>query len=324
MLWGIGIGSCASADAADWSGRWAARSVDRVYEVVSIRPGERAGGSWRVAIDRPKGSWLDPGGMVERLGGVPVHEDCRVLSESADALEIVEPAEGRDGTRYHLSKLDDGHLVLMIVDAGVELLLERARPGESVSSDWPHEAVTLIQRWPDNAEMTALFDSDQAYRDQVDRESAHGRPIDMTAMRVADEARRTRAQALIDAGALHSGADFYHAAFVFQHGEGAPSHLKAHALAIAAAARGYGAASWIAAASLDRYLTDKGEPQIFGTQYPFRPGGAVTQEPYDRTLLTDGLRAAVGVRSLASQEERRKAYETRRQRDRAVAASAGQ
>jgi hypothetical protein len=276
-----------------------------------------------VAIDRPKGSWLDPGGMVEKLGGASERKEYRVLSESADALEIAESTNGGDGTRYRLAKLDDGHLVLTIVDVGVELLMERAQPGESVSSDWPRGAVTLIQRWPDNAEMTALFDSDQAYRNQVDRESAHGRPIDMAAMRVADEARRMRAQALIDAGVLHSGADFYHAAFVFQHGEGAPDHLKAHALAIAAAARGYGAASWIAAASLDRYLIDKGEPQIFGTQYPFRPGGAVTQEPYDRSLLTDELRAAAGVRSLGSQEERRKAYEARRQRDRAVAASAG-
>lgn len=314
-LWVVSVCSAVPAAAADWSGSWAARTVDRTYEIVSIRPEAPAGDGWRVTIRRPEGSWLDPGGMVSRLGGKAESIDYRALSPAPDTLETAAPAEGAKGARYRLSKLADGRLHLTIIGAGVELLLERARPDETVSSEWPEEEVTLVQRWPDNPEMTRLYD-----RDQADRALKPGQSIDWAVVGPADAARRKRTEALIADGALHSGADFYHAAFVFQHGDSASDFLKAHVLAIAAAAQGYGAASWIAAASLDRYLMNKGEPQVFGTQYRLPPDAPATQEPYDRTLLTDGMRAAAGVPSLAAQERRRDAYDARRHKDHASTA----
>lgn len=68
---------------------------------------------------------------------------------------------------------------------------------------------TDVQSWTKNAEMTAIFEADQAARQA-------GPDIDWEVVSREDEARRVRTKALLDAGALQSGDDFYHAAFVFQ------------------------------------------------------------------------------------------------------------
>lgn len=149
-----------------------------------------------------------------------------------------------------------------------------------------------------NAEMTAIFDADQA-----DREA--GAKIDWSAVRPRDLARRARTKALLDAGALQSGDDYYHAAFVFQHGDDANDYLLAHTLAVVAIARGRQDATWIATATLDRYLQRIGQKQVFGTQYTRLQDQPWTQEPYDRTLISDRLRAALGVPDQAAQDRRR-------------------
>lgn len=151
---------------------------------------------------------------------------------------------------------------------------------------------------PSNAEMKAIFDADQA-----DRKA--GPDIDWEKVAAADAARRARTRALLDAGALRSGDDNWHAAFVFQHGGTPEDYLMAHTLAVIAAARGRRGATWIAAATLDRYLQSIGQKQIYGTQYMTPQGGATTQEPYDRTLVSDALREEMGVPTQAEQEERR-------------------
>lgn len=155
-----------------------------------------------------------------------------------------------------------------------------------------------------NPEMTAIYDADQAAR-------ADPASIDWNVLRPADAARRARTQALLEAGQLGSADDFYHAAFVFQHGDTPDDFLKAHALATVAAARGKPEAAWIAAATLDRYLQRIGQAQIYGTQFQGRPDMSWTQEPYRRDLLPDALRKATGVPSLAEQEQQRKEWERR-------------
>lgn len=154
----------------------------------------------------------------------------------------------------------------------------------------------------DNQEMTALFAADQAARD-------HPATIDWKVLWPADKARRVRTQALLDAGKLSSGNDFYYAAYVFQHGNEAEDCLKAHALAVVAIARGKQEATWIAAATLDRYLQRIGQPQIYGTQFLHPSGQHWTQEPYRRDLLSDAVRKASGVPPLAAQEGERQDWE---------------
>jgi hypothetical protein len=155
---------------------------------------------------------------------------------------------------------------------------------------------------PTNAEMTAIYDADQKARQNPQH-------IDWAVVGAADEQRRIRTQALIDAGALQSGDDFLHAAFVFQHGGKPDDYLKAHLLAMVAVARGKPAATWIASATLDRYLRSIGQPQVLGTQFKVSQDGKATQDPYARTLLSDPLRQALRVPTLAEQEEQRRQYE---------------
>lgn len=155
-----------------------------------------------------------------------------------------------------------------------------------------------------NPEMTAIYAADQAARE-------HPATIDWDVLRPADQARRARTQALLDAEQLNSADDFYHAAYVFQHGDEAEDYLKAHALAVVAAARGKPEAAWIAAATLDRYLQRIGQPQIYGTQFLRPPGEKWTQEPYRRDILSDALRRATGVPPLAKQEDQREDWERR-------------
>lgn len=151
--------------------------------------------------------------------------------------------------------------------------------------------------YPTNTEMTALFDADQADR--------HAPTIDWRVVGPADAARRDRTQRLLDDGSLASGEDFYHAAFVFQHGDKPDDYLKAHVLATVAAARGHRKAAWISAATLDRYLQAIDRPQVLGTQFQTSSDGITTQGEYDRALISDALRAALGVPSLADQERKR-------------------
>ncbi|HWC56367.1 MAG TPA: hypothetical protein VG434_05300 [Sphingomicrobium sp.] len=154
---------------------------------------------------------------------------------------------------------------------------------------------------PGNSEMTAIFDADQADRNTPN--------IDWSSVVPRDVARRARTKALLDGGRLHTGADFLHAAFVFQHGDTPNDYLLAHTLAVIAAARGEKGAAWIAAATLDRYLVNIGQKQIYGTQFMTHANQPVTQEPYDRSLISDSLRTALGVPPIKDQEEQRKEFE---------------
>jgi hypothetical protein len=118
----------------------------------------------------------------------------------------------------------------------------------------------------------------------------------------ADAARREQTRRLLEAGALHSGEDYRHAAFVFQHGDSPADYLLAHALAMVAVTKGEATAIWIAAATLDRYLQTIGQKQIFGTQFltHSQNGREVwTQEPYDSE--PDFRRATGSVRSSSTE-----------------------
>jgi hypothetical protein len=151
-----------------------------------------------------------------------------------------------------------------------------------------------------NAEMAAMFAADQSQRtaDIEDHEAAAQ----------ADAERRQRARALYEGGALTTGADFFGAAFIFQHGREPRDYLFAHTLAMRSLALGFKDAGWIAAAALDRYLQSIGQPQVYGTQYRFPEEGGVTMEPYDRTLLSDTQRRATGAGDLSAQERKLAEY----------------
>lgn len=163
------------------------------------------------------------------------------------------------------------------------------------------EASTQEASAQDNAEMAAIFAADQAIR-QVAPEKFRDRAF-VDEMLAADAARRVQTRALLDAGALRTGKDYRAAAFVFQHGSTPEDYLLAHTLAVAATARGADG-SWIAAATLDRYLQMTGKPQIYGTQTRKTNDAPATLEPYDRALVPDSLRTALAVPPQAEQDAR--------------------
>lgn len=155
--------------------------------------------------------------------------------------------------------------------------------------------------WPTNAELTSMFLEDQRARQDI-------KNIDWPTLRNADAKRRARTDFLLKSSGVKSGDDFFHAAYIFQHGYAASDYLEAHALAMTAIARGRGDAAWIAAATLDRYLQTIGQKQIYGTQF-LQSGDHYTQEPYDRGFLPDIVRRAVGVPPLADQADELKKWD---------------
>jgi len=144
----------------------------------------------------------------------------------------------------------------------------------------------------DNEELQLIFESDQEDRS----------PPDWERIRTEDPKRRARVAELLQAGAARTGADFLHAAMVFQHGRTPEDYLQAKELALRAVELGRADAKWLAAAAEDRYLMVSGQPQKFGTQFRAKGGAWVLHDVDPSTSDTD--RASMGVPTLAAQQER--------------------
>lgn len=293
-------------------GRWAVRAGGRTLILLEI---ERApGGGWTGRMVRPDHFSVSVGNgtrpfIFSEVTGPTVTRRILRISPELDVLSLAvegsQPGETDRfrfvnrtgaGARLYFDGIDDSFL-----------LLTPAVAGEAVAASWPSgRSYAAEVEWPTNAEMTTIFEADQA-----DRSAGVSAAIDWSVVTPRDLARRARVRTLLDAGALASGDDFYHAAFVFQHGSEPGDYLLAHSFALIAAARGRPDATWIGAATLDRYLQNIGRPQIYGTQYSTPRGRPVTQEPYDRALVSDALRAALGVPDQAGQERQRATFEAR-------------
>jgi hypothetical protein len=144
----------------------------------------------------------------------------------------------------------------------------------------------------DNAELDRI-----AREDQDDRKPGlHG--IDWARVKPRDDARLARTRELYASGALRTGADWFRAALILQHSSEEDDYLLAHEMSVAAVAQGHKEASWLAAASEDRFLLRIGRKQRFGTQYgPADQPGKYQLAPTE-AQVTDALRAVLGVPSL--------------------------
>jgi hypothetical protein len=178
--------------------------------------------------------------------------------------------------------------------------LEKVSP--AVASDWESRQYFLDDSDILNSEMQQIWEADKKDR-QLPYEKIVWSVVDK-----ADAARKEATRKLLAEGKLHTGADFERAALIFQHSDAPDDCLLAHTLAVAAVARGEASATWMVAATLDRYLQAIHQPQIYGTQTDVEHE-PVTQEPYNRGLVSDALRSLLNVPSQAAQEELRKQYE---------------
>ncbi len=145
----------------------------------------------------------------------------------------------------------------------------------------------------DNAELARMFQQDQDDR----KPGLHG--IDWAVVKPRDDARLARTRELYVSGALHTGADWWHAALMLQHSSETDDYLLAHEMSVAAVVRGEENARWLVAATEDRFLMNIGRKQRFGTQYePADQPGKYRLAPTDPGV-TDELRAVLGTPSLA-------------------------
>jgi hypothetical protein len=124
-----------------------------------------------------------------------------------------------------------------------------------------------------------------------------------------DDAREARVKELLQQGLLHTGTDYYRAALVFQHSGHAEGTLLAHVLAEVALSRGEPSALWLSAATLDRYLVQIKQKQIFGTQFKSLPRSdenkppLFVQDDFEPTVVTDPLRAEFCIKPFVKQEQ---------------------
>ncbi|MEO8374838.1 MAG: hypothetical protein ABI471_06410 [Sphingomonas bacterium] len=290
------------AMAAEPAGRWAFRAGDKTLFQFELH---RTAKGWTGIWVRPA-HFASDGDSFSNVTGPAIQRSTISARELDDVVELSfdDPRPGATPDIFRIHAIDADHAEALYVGAHMEpFALVREANGARIGPWDPERSyVRQIDR-PTNAEMSAIYDADQKARQDP--------KIDWALVGPADEQRRVRTQALLDTGALRSGADFLHAAFVFQHGGKPDDYLEAHLLAMIAVARGKPAALWIGAATLDRYLQSIGQPQVLGTQFTVRQDGKASQDPYARELLPDSLRQALRVPTLADQEQQRREYERR-------------
>lgn len=296
----------APAAASDLDGSWDLKSGRTII--------------FRLTVHGSSATWTHPrkfdsdGDGFSHVIGPAVVETTHDIHAVTDDLELTFPdaTPGSSPAILRLHKLTNGKATISLVGMGLEPFDLTRAAAKTAPGPWDHARhYALILPRPTNARMTAIFDADQDAR-----KPDH---IDWKVVAPADTERRRETQALLDAGGLQSGDDFFHAAFVFQHGDKPDDFLKAHLLTMVATARGRSDAVWIASATLDRYLQNIKQPQVLGTQFAIRDGKA-DQEPFNRDLISDALRRALKVPTLADQVAQGKGFEARDARGKAAAA----
>ena len=151
----------------------------------------------------------------------------------------------------------------------------------------------------DNAELARLMAEDQA-----DRTPDDPKLIDRKIVGPRDAARLKRVKELYVQSQLKTGADYYHAAMILQHSDVADDFLLAHELCVAAISKGDARAKWLSAASEDRFLMNIGRPQRFATQFRCDGPNCEFQLYKVDETVTDELRRALDVPSLAEAKAR--------------------
>lgn len=291
------------------TGEWALNLGKRTIFVLNLETTKAQSGPVTGTLSRPVHFATADGTSFSNVEG-PTEND-RIVASKWDGNFLIfttqSPKDPSDKTVYKLNLKDPNHVQIGIEGIPLPpLTLARSQGNASVSQDW-HSG----QRYypdddsPSNPEMKRLFDQDQHARQSWPN-------IDWATVTKEDAERRAATLGLLNAGDLHSGEDFEWAANIFQHGSEPNDFLMAHTLALIAVRKGYSDGTWIAAASLDRYLQAMKQPQIYGTQFLNPDGRPTSQEPYDRALISDTLRRLLGVPDLSAQQRQLEKYDSQR------------
>lgn len=315
LLYVVAIAACALTlaqcrrDETSPSGTWVMTLGNRPFIVITLQGADGV-------VSHPAHFGLSGDGRFTNIDRAVVTKPLAdvTIEPSRIRFSIVNPDDPADRDDYELliDEPDRGRLVAVGIPFETDWPMTRgaSRDAPSVATDW--DALLAYTIAPvvtlSNAEMAAIFEEDQS--DRQGEPSTYSSDA-WAAIARSDAGRRQRVRALIDRQELHTPEDFRKAAFIFQHGDGPRDYLLAHTLALVAISKGDASASWIAAATLDRYLQAVGQSQIYGTQF-LTPGDTLpTQEPYDRPLVTDEIRRELGVPRLQAQDEQLKALRER-------------
>jgi hypothetical protein len=288
--------SCRRPPDPGFAGTWVMRLDEQPFVVLALEP---ENGHYAGTLSRPLRMTTD-GKSVSRIGRDITVERVTTDAPGASTLRLMARAADSSETReFEFSLKTDGTARLKLADAPFEAwpMTRHVGPGTpQVWNGWDEKRSYLVEQpyVAPNAQMAEIYEADQAQRQSLQTFQAQATEIEKD-----DAVRREQVRALLNEGALQAGEDFRLAAMVFQHGSQPRDFLFAHTLALIALAKGDRSASWIAAASLDRYLLAIGQPQIFGNQFGF---DGRLQEPLDRELVSDALRGTLGVPTLAEQQ----------------------
>jgi len=289
-----------------YAGTWVMTLGQRVFIVLTIEP---EGQAFIARLQAPSSFDLPADGSRLRYSHIqlPIKDRRSVRAAiEGDHMRIViaDPTNPREPDEFDLTLIDPEHASLRYVGVPVAAFpfARHSGPSPAVATDWDANRTYTVEAevTTPNVEMAALYDADQR-----DRQSLQPSSTDWSAIAKADRMRRKSVSALLEAGALHTPDDYRKAAFIFQHGERPDDYLLAHTLALVAVTKGDQSAAWIAAATLDRYLQSVGQPQVYGTQF-VGTGATMTQEPYNPYLISDALRAELGVPAQSSQAKQLK------------------
>jgi hypothetical protein len=295
----------AAQPASAYVGRWAVQIDGRNLIVLSLET--RVGPPpLRGVVMRPLHFSINAQRYVSGVS-TPVESQALTNVSLGEGLRFaVQNPRDKSIDQFELDIIGPRSAALKFVDAPapMSLTMIRVDPQARVALDWDVERIYSAQeRHADSPEMARLFAADQADRKDITH-------INPAALAKGDPERRRAVHALLDNGKLRTGADFFGAAFVFQHSDTPDDHLLAHTLAIVAVKMGQPDALWIAAATLDRYLQEIGKPQVYGTQFQIPNAAArATQEPYDWTVISDSLREELSVPVLKDQETQRAGFD---------------
>lgn len=292
----------------DFAGFWAIKIGNRALMAVTLKRVPGSAGRYTGSLATP--THFNTSGANEFFSDIqgPINRSRVVGTRvGGNCLTLTSQDSGGKGNsdsfRFCLGAPGHASLGLGIPGFG-PLPLTREKQPLVVGANWDRNRTYFVgESDVSNAEMRRIFNADQK-----DRKSSLWNTNRALVLK-RDAARRKQVRKLLAEGKLHSGKDFERAAFIFQHGHTPDDFLLAHTLAMVAVARGDIKALWISAATLDRYLHSIHQPQIYGTQFDYKPDGGLTQKPYNRQLISDALRRDLGVPSQAEQKVQEKQFE---------------
>ncbi len=308
----LALAACLAAQTVTFpaAGQWVVNAGSRTLLILSLTPAATPGQVVSGSLTMPAHLNTADGRSFSQVQGPSKTSPIVASAWKGNTLSITirNPGDASDEDTFFFGLRDATHaeLRLNIPVAIPAFQLALADGKAAVADDWdPARTYSPDDGRSSNPTMKRIFEDDQK-----DRQA--GLKTDWAVVNKSDAARREATRKLLDEGALHSGEDFTWAAFVFQHGGTSGDYLLAHTLAMIAVRKGREDALWIASATLDRYLNSVNQPQIYGTQFHGDQDKAMTQEPYDRGLISDSLRQQLGVPAISAQQEQLTEYERQR------------